>query len=91
MFKTVWDLVIVIIISGLVSTFEIGILGSLIGRMIESKMKMQNEYGIRSYEKVMDRFDKLTVLFFDKLNESIDKSKVQSEIRKIGFDNESEK
>jgi len=54
MFKTVWDLVIVIIISGLVSTFEIGILGSLIGRMIESKMKMQNEYGIRSYEKVMD-------------------------------------
>ena len=83
MFKTVWDLVIVIIISGLVSTFEIGILGSLIGRMIESKMKMQNEYGIRSYEKVMDRFDKLTVLFFDKLNETIDNGKKQPEIRKI--------
>ena len=83
MFKTVWDLVIVIIISGLVSTFEIGILGSLIGRMIESKMKMQNEYGIRSYEKVMDRFDKLTVLFFDKLNETIDNSKEQPTIRKI--------
>jgi len=90
MFKTVWDLIIVVIICGLVSTFEIGLLGSVIGEIIESKMKVHYEMEIKYYEKIMDRFDKLTEYFFDRLDKSINDSKVQPEIRKIGFD-ESEK
>ena len=90
MFKSVWDLVIIVVICGLVSTFEIGLLGSVIGKIIESKMKVHYEMEIKYYEKIMDRFDQLTEYFFDRLDKSINDSKVQPTIRKIGFD-ESEK
>jgi len=64
---TVWDWVILVIVVGLVSTFEIGLVGSVIGRIVESKLKTHYELEIRYYDKVMDRFDKLMETFFNKM------------------------
>ena len=64
---TVWDWVILVIVVGLVSTFEIGLVGSVIGRIVESKLKTHYELEIRYYDKVMDRFDKLMETFFNKI------------------------
>lgn len=64
---TVWDWVILMVVFGLVSTFEIGLVGSVIGRIVESKLKVHYELEIKYYDKVMDRFDKAIETFFDKM------------------------
>ena len=86
MFKTVWDLVIVIIITGLVSTFEIGLVGSVIGKIIESKLKTHYQMEMKYYELIMSSFDSTVEKFFNRIDGTIEKTKgQQEEPKKIGF------
>lgn len=80
---SVWDWVILVIVVGLVSTFEIGLVCSVIGRIVESKLKTHYELEIQYYDKVMDRFDKAIETFFDKMSELTNKE--TQPITKIGF------
>lgn len=80
---SVWDWVILVIVVGLVSTFEIGLVSSVIGRIVESKLKTHYELEIRYYDKVMDRFDKAIETFFDKI-ENLTNKEAQP-VTKIGF------
>lgn len=65
--NTVWDWTILTVVLGLVSTFEICLVGSIIGKILESKLKVHYELEMQYYDKVMDRFERTV----DKFSESI--------------------
>lgn len=64
---TVWDWVILMIVFGLVSTFEIGLIGSIIGRIIESKMKVKTELNINYYERTMEKLEETLEKYFKEI------------------------
>ena len=66
---SVWDWVIVMIVFGFVSTFEILLIGSMIGKIVESKMKVKAEVEL----KYLDRSMETLGTYLDKIVESIGK------------------
>ena len=91
--NTVWDWTILTIVLGLVSTFEICIIGSIIGKILESKLRTHYELEMQYYDKVMDRFEKTVDKFSESIIELIklDKNTKSNNIydfRKKEFDND---
>lgn len=89
--NTVWDWTILTIVLGLVSTFEICLIGSIIGKILESKLRTHYELEMQYYDKVMDRFEKTV----DKFSEIIKLVKVDKSTKsnisyfdKNGYDTE---
>jgi len=87
---TVWEWVILIIVIGLVSTFETLMIGSMAAKIFEAKAKATLEYETKYWDKFMDRFEGLVNKFI-KFYMEMDEKQNTTTIRQIGFENESEK
>ena len=68
---TVWSWVILMVTFGLVSTFEVLLIMSMVGKVIESKMQLQSKLYCNEYEKILDRFDKGVEKFANQVKELI--------------------
>ena len=56
---TVWDWTILLIIIGIVSTFETLLIGSMVAKIFEAKTKATLEYENKSIDKLIEMFDKM--------------------------------
>ena len=82
---SVWDWVIVMIVFGFVSTFEILLIGSMISRIVESKMKVKAEVELKYLDRSMETLGTYLDKIVESINKLVDKEREvnQPTIRKI--------
>jgi len=84
---SVWDWVIMVIVLGLVSTFEILLIGSMVSKIIESKMKVKAEVELKYLDRSMETLGTYLDKIVESISKLVDKEREvnQPTIRKIDF------
>jgi len=82
---SVWDWVIMVIVLGLVSTFEILFIGSMVSKIVESKMKVKAEVELKYLDRSMETLGTYLDKIVESISKLVDKEREvnQPEIRKI--------
>lgn len=82
---SVWDWVIMVIVLGLVSTFEILLIGSMVSKIVESKMKVKAEVELKYLDRSMETLGTYLDKIVESISKLVDKEREvnQPEIRKI--------